>query len=168
MLQNTPFYIGGGVMRILALDQSTACSGFAIFINQNLKKSGVYKPQGELFQRINQTKVYIRELIQDNDIDYVFIEDIQYQKNQKTYKILANLLGVLINLFVELEIQFEIVPPSRWKSWNGIKGRKRAEQKRNTQEKCKEMLGREAIEDEADAICIGLYALHLLEQKDAI
>lgn len=155
-------------MRILALDQSTACSGFAIFINQNLKKSGIYKPQGELFQRINQTKEYIRELILDNDIDYVFIEDIQYQKNQKTYKILANLQGVIINLLIEFNIRFEIIPPSSWKSFNKIKGRKRAEQKKNTQEKCKEMFGSEVMEDEADAICIGLYALHLLEQKDAI
>lgn len=155
-------------MRILALDQSTALTGYAIFTNQNLKESGIFKPTGELFERIHQIKEYIRELIQDNSIDYVFIEDIQYQKNQKTYKILANLLGVLINLFVELEIQFEIVPPSRWKSWNGIKGRKRAEQKRNTIEKIKEIFGREATEDEADAICIGLYALYVLEQKDAI
>jgi len=153
---------------ILALDQSTAVTGFAIFSNNNLKKSGYYKPSGDLFTRINQTKNYIKELIEDNDINFVFIEDIQYQKNQKTYKILANLQGVIINLLVELNISFEIISPSRWKSWNGIKGRKRAEQKKNTQEKCKEMLGREAIEDEADAICIGLYALHLLEQKDAI
>lgn len=155
-------------MKILALDQSTAVTGFAIFSNDNLKKSGYYKPSGDLFTRINQTKNYIKELIEDNDINFVFIEDIQYQKNQKTYKILANLQGVIINLLVELNISFEIISPSRWKSWNGIKGRKRAEQKKNTQEKCKEMLGREATEDEADAICIGLYALYVLEQKDAI
>jgi len=155
-------------MNILSLDQSTAVTGFAIFKDNNLKKSGCYKPSGDLFTRINQTKNYIKELIEDNDINFVFIEDIQYQKNQKTYKILANLQGVIINLLVELNISFEIISPSRWKSWNGIKGRKRAEQKKNTQEKCKEMLGREAIEDEADAICIGLYGLFLLEQKDAI
>jgi Holliday junction resolvasome RuvABC endonuclease subunit len=153
---------------VLALDQSTACTGFAIFINQNLKKSGIYKPQGELFQRINKTKEYIRELIQDYNIEYVFIEDIQYQKNQKTYKILSNLQGVIINLLVELNVEFEIIPPSRWKSWNGIKGRKREQQKRNTIEKVKEIYGKEALEDEADAICIGLYGLYLLEQKDAI
>lgn len=153
---------------VLALDQSTACTGFAIFINQNLKKSGIYKPQGELFQRINKTKEYIRELIQDYNIEYVFIEDIQYQKNQKTYKILSNLQGVIINLLVELDISFEIIPPSRWKSWNGIKGKKREQQKRNTIEKVKEIYGKEALEDEADAICIGLYGLYLLEQKDTI
>lgn len=154
-------------MKILALDQSTALTGYAVFIDGILKKSGYFKPQGELFQRINQTKEYIRELIEDNDIDYVFIEDIQYQKNQKTYKILSNLQGVIINLLVELNISFEIISPSRWKSWNGIKGRKRAEQKRNTQEKCKEMFGRDFFEDEADAVCIGLYGLKRLNE-DAI
>ncbi|MBC8586742.1 RuvC family protein [Paratissierella segnis] len=155
-------------MNILALDQSTALTGFAIFKNKNLKKSGYFKPSGELFIRIQQTKEYIRELIIDNNIDYVFLEDIQYQKNQKTYKILANLQGVIINLLIELNIPFEIIPPSVWKSWNGIKGRKRAEQKENTKEKCKEIYGRDFSEDEADATCIGLYGLYILEQKDAI
>ena len=153
---------------VLALDQSTTLSGYAIFINQNLEKSGIFKPTGELFERIHKTKEYIRELIQDNNIEYVFIEDIQYQKNQKTYKILANLQGVIINLLVELNIQFEIISPSVWKSWNGIKGRKREQQKENTKKKVKEIFERDFEEDEADAICIGLYALHVLKQNDII
>jgi len=151
-------------MNILAIDQSTINTGFAIFIDNHLKKSGCYKPHGDLFTRINQTKNYIKELIEDNDINFVFIEDIQYQKNQKTYKILAGLQYVIIDLLIELNIQFEIIPPSVWKSWNGIKGRKREQQKRNTIEKVKEIYGKEALEDEADAICIGLYGLYLLEQ----
>ena len=153
---------------VLALDQSTTVSGYAIFINQNLEKSGIFKPTGELFERIHKTKEYIRELIQDNNIEYVFIEDIQYQKNQKTYKILANLQGVIIDLLIELEIPFEVVPPSRWKAWNQIGGKRREQQKENAKRKCQEIFGREFKEDEADAICIGLYALHLLEQKDTI
>lgn len=155
-------------MQILALDQSTACTGYAIFINQNLEKSGIFKPSGELFERIHKTKEYIKELIQNNSIDYVFIEDIQYQKNQKTYKILANLQGVIIDLLIELEIPFEVVPPSRWKAWNQIGGKRREQQKENAKRKCQEIFKREVAEDEADAICIGLYALHLLEQKDTI
>ena len=155
-------------MNILSVDQSTSCSGFAIFQGKNLIQSGIYKPKGELYNRIHQTKEYIRELINNNDIKYVFIEDIQYQRNQKTFKILANLQGVIIDLLIELNIQFEIIPPSRWKTWNGIKGRKREQQKENTKEKVKEIFGREFHEDEADAICLGLYALHLLEQKDTI
>lgn len=155
-------------MNILAIDQSTINTGFAIFIDNHLKKSGCYKPHGDLFTRINQTKNYIKELIEDNDINFVFIEDIQYQKNQKTYKILANLQGVIINLLVELNIGFEIIPPSRWKSWNGIKGRKREQQKENTKKKVKEIFERDFKEDEADAICIGLYGLHVLKQNDII
>lgn len=154
-------------MNILAIDQSTACSGFAIFINQNLEKSGIFKPTGELFERIHQTKEYIRELIQDNDIDYVFIEDIQYQRNQKTYKILACLQGVIIDLLIELNLSFEIVSPSRWRAWNQIGGKKREQQKENAKRKCKEMFKRDFFEDEADAVCIGLYALKRLD-KDAI
>lgn len=154
-------------MNILALDQSTAVTGFAIFINQNLKKSGIFKPSGELFERIHKTKEYIRELIQDNNIEYVFIEDIQYQRNQKTYKILACLQGVIIDLLFEINIPFEIVQPSRWKAWNQIGGKRREQQKENAKRKCKEMFGREFYEDEADAVCIALYGLKRLNE-DAI
>jgi Holliday junction resolvasome RuvABC endonuclease subunit len=156
-------------MNILAIDQSTACTGFAIFHNQNLKESGIFKPTGELFERIHQIKEYIRELIQDNSIDYVLIEDIQYQRNQKTYKILACLQGVIIDLLIELNMQFEIVPPSRWKAWNQIGGKRREQQKENTKRKCQEIYGREFHEDEADAACIGLFGLKWLERnEDAI
>lgn len=163
----SPFtYIKGVfIMNILAIDQSTSSSGFAIFINQNLQQSGIYKPKGELFQRIHQTKEYIREIINENDIDYVFMEDIQYQRNQKTYKILANLQGVIIDLMVELKIPFEVVPPSRWKAWNQIGGKRRKEQKENAKRKCQEIFGREFKEDEADAIMIGLYGLKKLEKE---
>jgi Holliday junction resolvasome RuvABC endonuclease subunit len=154
-------------MNILSLDQSTAVTGFAIFKDNNLKKSGCYKPSGDLFTRINQTKNYIKELIEDNDINFVFIEDIQYQKNQRTYKILAGLQGVIIDLLIELNMQFEIVPPSRWKAWNQIGGKRREQQKENAKRKCKDIYGREFYEDEADAVCIGLYALKRLD-KDAI
>lgn len=154
-------------MNILSLDQSTAVTGFAIFKDNNLKKSGCYKPSGDLFTRINQTKNYIKELIEDNDINFVFIEDIQYQKNQRTYKILAGLQGVIIDLLIELNMQFEIVPPSRWKAWNQIGGKRREQQKENAKRKCKEMFRRDFFEDEADAVCIGLYGLKRLE-KDAI
>lgn len=155
------------INNILSIDQSTSSSGFAIFTNKNLKKSGIFKPKGELFERIHYTKEYIRKLIEDNNTDYVFLEDIQFQRNQKTYKILANLQGVIIDLMVELKIPFEVVPPSRWKAWNQIGGKRRKEQKENTKRKCKEIFGREFHEDEADAICIGLFGIKWIE-KDAI
>lgn len=166
----SPFTYIKGVftMNILSVDQSTSSSGFAIFQGKNLIQSGIYKPKGELYNRIHQTKEYIRELINNNDIKYVFIEDIQYQRNQKTFKILANLQGVLVNLLVELDIPFEIVPPSRWKAWNQIEGKRREQQKENAKRKCKEIFGREFHEDEADAIMIGLYGLHVLKQNDVI
>lgn len=154
-------------MNILAIDQSTSSSGFAIFQGKNLIQSGIYKPKGELYIRIHQTKEYIRELMSNNDIKYVFIEDIQYQKNQRTYKVLAGLQYVIIDLLIEENIPFEIVPPARWKAWNQIGGKRRKEQKENAKRKCQEIFGREFKEDEADAIMIGLYGLKKLE-KDVI
>ena len=48
-----------------------------------------------------------------------------------TFKVLAEILGVLEELLTELKIPYETVFASSWKSSLNIKGRDRATQKRN-------------------------------------
>lgn len=90
------------------------------------------------------------------------LEDIQMQsQNVVTYKKLAMLLGVLISLFQEMGLGHTIVPPTRWKSFCKIGGRKRAEQKANTLAFVREKFGLGNIsEDMADAIALGWYAVN--------
>lgn len=52
---------------------------------------------------------------------------------------------------------YEIVPSVRWKSQLNIKGKKRAEQKKNAQAYVLEHYGKKVTQDESDAICIGAY-----------
>jgi len=63
------------------------------------------------------------------------MEDIQLQEskinNIATFKILAQVLGVIQELLVELDIPQAAVVSSSWKSTLGIKGRTRPDQKRN-------------------------------------
>ena len=54
--------------------------------------------------------------------------------NVATYKTLAMVFGVVLELLEEMEIPYEIVPSSTWKSKLNIKGRSRAEQKRAAQQ----------------------------------
>jgi len=61
--------------------------------------------------------------------------------------------------FFKIDIGFTIVKPSEWKSKCGIKGRKREEQKLNTQIFVKDKYGFDCSEDEADAIGIGTWAI---------
>jgi hypothetical protein len=48
-----------------------------------------------------------------------------------TYKALAEVIGVIIELAAEKKLPYELVHSSSWKSELGIKGRTRPDQKRN-------------------------------------
>lgn len=92
------------------------------------------------------------------NIEFILLEDIQLQQNAETHKILGEVLGVLEELAVELVgTNYEIVPSSRWKSKLDIKGKKRAEQKRNAQKYVLDNYNKKVTQDESDAICIGAY-----------
>ena len=64
-------------MRILALDQASRISGYAIFDDGDLIESGAFASYGE---EVGDKLVYIRnkviELIENNSIDEVVFEDI--------------------------------------------------------------------------------------------
>ena len=98
------------------------------------------------------------ELFNKFDIEFILLEDIQYQNNAETHKILGEVLGTLEELAVELVgTNYEVVPSVRWKSGLSIKGQKRAEQKKNAAKYVVDTYGKKVTQDEADAICIGSY-----------
>ena len=68
---------------------------------------------------------------------------------------MAQVLGVLTETFEELNIPYQIVYSSSWKSTLRIKGSKRVEQKRNAQKYVLVNYGVKATQDTCDAICIG-------------
>ena len=74
-----------------------------------------------------------------------------------TYKKLAYVQAVLIQMLDELKLHYEIIASSSWKSTLGIKGRARAEQKKNAQIYVNTIYGIKATQDECDAICIGTH-----------
>lgn len=96
-----------------------------------------------------------KELIEVKEIDVVYIEDTQLRQNAQSFKKLAQLQGALINLCEGLDIPYESVPPTRWQSFCGIKGK--AQSMQFVQDK----LGITTDNDNlADAICIGWYAVN--------
>jgi len=112
------------------------------------------------------------DLVQTNNIDVVFIEDTQLRQNVQSFKKLAQLQGALINLFEGLGMPYESVPPTRWQSYCGARGRSYKEHKDNTAPgpKASKMLSMEFVREQfgietnndnlADAICIGWYAVN--------
>ena len=151
-------------MRILALDQSSQVTGWAIFQDGKLDKFGKFDHKNSnVIARISSLKADVLQLIEDESIDKVILEEIQMQgnvNNVTTFKVLAFVLGTLEILMYELDMPYETLPSSTWKSICGVKGRARAEQKKDAQRFVMEEYQTKAIQDIVDAICIGHAVTH--------
>ena len=144
---------------ILALDQSSRITGYAIFIDNQLVASGTFTVTDDhIPDRLVKIRKKVIELIDKYNINKVLLEDIQMQtqvNNVSTHKILAEVLGVLEELCAERKIPHELIHSSSWKSGLNIKGRDRATQKRNAQAYVEDVYKLKVSQDESDAICIG-------------
>ena len=160
-------------MKILALDQSTRVTGWAVFADGSLQEYGKFDAENagaDIGKRLTYIREKVRALIDKYDIQKILIEEIQLQNtvgnNVVTYKKLAYVQAVLIQMFDELKLPYEIIASSSWKSTLSIKGRVRAEQKKNAQiyENTKYCI--KATQDECDAICIGTHYTKLPSNED--
>lgn len=150
-------------MRLLALDQASRTSGFAVFEDGKLYDYGTFTfVDDNVGERLFKIRERVAKLIADYDIDFVAFEDIQLQNNTnnvKTFKILAEVFGVIYELVSELKLPHEVVFSGSWKSTCGVKGRTRPEQKKNAQAYVLQQYNIKATQDESDAICLGTHVL---------
>lgn len=155
--------------KILNLDQSTKITGYSIFNNNNLGTYGLLKANEDEknpIERLKEMNDKIIALIKDVRPDYVVFEHVQFQNNYGTFQLLSQLQGIIMADLFKVDLGFTIIEPTAWKSFCGIKGRRRAEQKLNTQKFVKEKYNADVSEDEADAIGIGYWAIHNLNVKN--
>lgn len=160
-------------MKILALDQSSRVTGWAVFADGALQEYGKFDAENagaDIGKRLTYIRKKVTELIDKYNIQKVLIEEIQLQNtvgnNVVTYKKLAYVQAVLIQMLDELKLPYEIIASSSWKSTLGIRGRARAEQKKNAQEFITKTYNIKVIQDIADAICIGLAFLRNEKSND--
>jgi crossover junction endodeoxyribonuclease RuvC len=149
-------------IKILCLDQATKISGFSIFEDGKLISYGILEvdqKEKNPIERMKQMNDKIIELINDVSPIFIVFENVQFQKNYGTFQQLSQLQGIIMAYLFKLDIGFKIIEPSAWKSYCGIKGRKREDQKKNTQVFVKYKYNIEVSEDEADAIGIGIWAV---------
>ena len=156
--------------RLLALDQASKVTGWAIFEDGELKSYGkISLDDPNTDTRLVQLRQNIQTLVADYNIDEVIFEDIQQQNNVannvQTFKVLAEVYGVVSELLQEIHIPHSTVLAASWKSTLGIKGRTRAEQKKNAQLYVEQNYGIHVIQDIADAVCIGTH--HIKKNKCA-
>lgn len=146
-------------MKILALDQASRTSGYAIFEDNQLIDSGTFTLiQDDIGERLVELRDTIIKFIDNNQIELVLFEDIQLQAGNAgvtTYKVLAEVFGVIQELLTERGIEYQIIHSQTWKSVLNIKGRTRPEQKKNAQMYVLNTFSKKVSQDTADAICIG-------------
>ena len=153
---------------LLALDQASVTTGYAIFQDKKLITYGkISLDDPNVGRRLAVLRQTLLELIKAYDITCIAFEDIQLQasvgNNVKTFKVLANVFGVIWELCEELKLNYEIVSSNTWKSTLKIRGKNRSEQKRAAQAFVQEEYGMSCTQDEADAICIGSHMLKTSE-----
>lgn len=149
--------------RILALDQASKVTGWAVFEDGALIKFGKFsKDHPDMQKRLDSIKKEIQKLIQEYDISKIYYEDIQLQSsvgnNVQTFKVLAYVQATVLLAAQELNLPTEVISSNTWKSHIKIKARKRPEQKREAQQYVTEKYNIKATQDESDAICLGEYA----------
>ena len=141
-------------MRIIAFDQSTTATGWAVLDKETAEivKFGVLKPEGETNDRIRQTIKHCLWLVEEYQVTFVFIEGIYSELNKKVFAILAKLAGSLEIMLEEKGYIVNVVSANEWRKRVGIKGRKRADVKKEAIELVHTLYGIKASEDECEAI----------------
>ena len=170
-------------MKILAVDQARH-GAWAIYDydKRELLEYGTWAFENKNFtfeQAILHIEALLDEVIRTHDIDAVFLEDIQLRQNVQSFKRLAQLQGVLVNLCEKTNILYNLVAPTQWQNFCKARGRTTKEIKSKVTsveqsnkkaskilslQAVKELYGIETENDNlADAIMIGHYVVNKLE-----
>ena len=155
-------------MKICCLDQSTKCTGYSTWKGRRLLKHGVldHSKEKQADRRMRLMYLSIKELLIKEKPQIVVMEETQFQSNPKVLRTLAQLQGMIIALSYELGFGLIVVEPAMWKSYVGIKSRKREEQKEETKALVKKSYKVGDIgDDEGDSIAIGIWAVNNLVKE---
>ena len=160
-------------IRVLALDAATNITGYSIYDDRDLVSYGTFKTKEETAEaRIHEVKQWLLAALNEWQPDFVGIEGIQLQSfgnnnfQVETYRVLANLQGVLIDALFENCIDHDIVSVNTWRNYCNVgQGTGRDNKKKQAQDKVKLWYNQNCTQDEADAICIGKYFSHLLKNN---
>lgn len=141
---------------LLALDQSSRITGYAVFKDGMLIKVGKFTLEDTNFStRLFKFKKKIEELIKIYDINKVAFEEIQLQQNVDTFKKLAMVYGIMLYTVEENNLPYEIISSNTWKSKCKIKKSTREPEKKQAQKFVQDKYGIKVTQDEADATCLG-------------
>lgn len=112
-------------MNILSLDMSSKKSGYALFVDGELKDYGLWELDSTIEQDWRQRLAFmancVSEYCLDKSVDMMYVEDVPpISQNSQTIKVLSALQGMLIAIATQHKVQIEFIPVKAWKSKIGI------------------------------------------------
>lgn len=161
-------------MKLVAIDSSTTCSGWSIYIDGKYVDSGVidYKKadkEARLYNMIRSLLSKFEHGVFKNTLLVICETPVMVTGNAETQRLLSTLLGAIMGYCIEHDIEFQEMRPSEWrkyiKSKNGTVPRKRKELKEWSKNKVKEMFDKEVSDDESDAILLGYAYIEKYKDK---
>lgn len=162
---------------MLAIDQATVTSGYAIFDGAKLVTYNTFtiKSNQEIGKRLVDFLEQLDKIYDKYHFEIIAFEDIQMQMgNVKTYQKLAFIQAMILYWRCSHDNMPGLcLSPSHWRKilkekYNLQWGRKRAEQKECAINFIQKQYAKEVTSDAADAICIGIAAnIELASQQSA-
>ena len=156
--------------RVIGFDQATQNFGISVYDDGKLVYFDVIHFIGETGERLVHIADFVDRVCKEWVPDFVVFEDIQMQGNQyngyHTFKILAELLGVVRMVLLKNKVKNECVLNKVWQAQFGIGGKDRITQKLNVVSKVESMFGIKVSDDIADAILIGKYGVSKTSKKE--
>ena len=158
-----------GQNKIISLDQSLSCTGWAVFDDKILIAADTFSVSktAPMDRRLLEIYKNLTDLYHEYEFEKIYFEDIQLQAgNALTYKHLAYAQAAIILWCGHMNMDWSMSAPSHWrKVLGGGFGRKRAEQKRYAIQLVQKWYNIEVSSDIADAICIGRAAIQESREK---
>ena len=158
-----------GQNKIISLDQSLSCTGWAVFDDKTLIAADTFSVSktAPMDRRLLEIYKNLTDLYHEYEFEKIYFEDIQLQAgNALTYKHLAYAQAAIILWCGHMDMDWSMSAPSHWrKVLGGGFGRKRAEQKRYAIQLVQKWYNIEVSSDIADAICIGRAAIQESREK---
>lgn len=158
-----------GQNKIISLDQSLSCTGWAVFDDKILIAADTFSVSktAPMDRRLLEIYKNLTDLYHEYEFEKIYFEDIQLQAgNALTYKHLAYAQAAIILWCGHMNMDWSMSAPSHWrKVLGGGFGRKRAEQKRYAIQLVQKWYNIEISSDIADAICIGRAAIQESREK---
>lgn len=150
-------------MKVLAFDQATKVSGFAVISDGQLSRHGTIVARASL-DITNRMYVMVHEIlaiISEEHPDVVYFEGVESVRNERTMIYLSNLQGMCLYAVHGAGYQVRTIDVTAWRHAIGFavgRGVKRAENKAQAVTYVRDTYGVECGDDEAEAICIATVA----------